>query len=420
MRGHQLVVECDHLATLLSLYVMLDTFKAMEDRGVSDSLFSALRKYPKSQELDPIENFITEGFAWLLRNKEVLARDFINYLSPKLPELIPLTHIMPQWKTQHTFPGGKIDMVADFGQFALIFEHKIWSKLSDGQLDKYREYAKANLKWSQGYKLILITGLTSQHEQQPDLALTWSDIYKFLKRWLETKSDDSLVRDFIDMLAEENLGPAAPVSYESIVSYLPAQSLIPNLKSITLRAAEADWRWVLERIGFKQDAPILSNPVKYEDKYGRLVLNIVDSWFPGILIGTILDGSDCKVKPSNYHLVPDFCLILAFHIEKWKKFERDFFNSDEYNQLRSRLKANSGTWDFHDHRLEAGKQNPWHPLHLRKPLAEVFRGTITFDDQVERFIAQGREVIELLLEDGELEALTKRLHPIARNSMSPV
>jgi hypothetical protein len=44
---------------------MLKAFKTMENRGLSDSLFSALRKYPKSQELDPIENFLTEGFAWV-------------------------------------------------------------------------------------------------------------------------------------------------------------------------------------------------------------------------------------------------------------------------------------------------------------------------------------------------------------------
>ncbi|HEY9804423.1 MAG TPA: hypothetical protein V6D25_29090 [Leptolyngbyaceae cyanobacterium] len=385
---------------------------------MADSLFSALRKYPKSQELDPIENFITEGFAWLLRNKELLAREFVDYLSQKLPDLLPVTKIIPEWKTQHNFPGGQIDMLADFGQSALIFEHKIWSYLSPGQLDKYRDYASSNLKWSQGTKLILITGLTRQHEQNPDLAITWSDIYKFLKHWLETKSDDSLVRDFIDMLAEENLGPAAPVSYESIVSYLPAQSLIPNLKSITLRAAEADWRWVSERIGFNKDAPIPFLEVKYQ--WGRLGLDILDGWFPGIFIGAVLDGSDHRVQPSNPYLSPDFCLIISFHISKWKSFERDFLHSDEYTKLRSRLKHNSGNWDFHDHIFEVAKPNRWHPLHLRKPLAEVFRGTITFEEQVDRFILEGREVIELLLAGGELEALTNRLHPLAKKSISTV
>lgn len=377
---------------------------------MSDSLFSALRKYPKSQELDPIENFITEGFAWLLRNKEPLARDFVDYLIAKLPEPLTLAPTLPEWKTQHTFPGGQIDMVADFGNFAFIFEHKIWSSLKPGQIPKYHEYAKTNLKWSQGYKLILITGSTRQHKQNPDLALTWSDIYKFLKNWVENKSNDSLVRDFIDMLVEENLGPVAPVSYEGIINYLPTKLLEDSLKKITLRAAQADWRWVSDKIGFKKDAPIPCIPINY--RWGRLGLDILDGWFPGIFIGTLLDGSDYCVQPSNSHLGPDFCLILSFAIDKWKTVEGDFFHSDEYTKLRSRLKANSGTWDFHDHRFEATKPNRWHPLHLRKPLAEVLRGTITFEEQVDRFILQGHEVIELLLAGGELEALTKRLHPV--------
>jgi len=103
-----------------------------------------------------------------------------------------------------------------------------------------------------------------------------------------------------------------------------------------------------------------------------------------------------------------------------KRFEGDFLNSDEYSKLRSRLKENSDTWDFHDHRFEVLKPNRWHHLHLRKPLAEVLRGTITFEEQVHRFILQGREVIELLLAGGELEALTNRLHPIARNTIYDV
>ncbi|MCC5659182.1 PD-(D/E)XK nuclease family protein [Nostoc sp. XA010] len=398
---------------------MLNPFEAMEDFDLSDSLFRALRKYPKSQELDPIENFITEGFAWLLRNKAGVSHNFLNYLATRLPESLTLTHdLLPEWKTQHTFPGGQIDMLADFGQFAFIFEHKIWSSLSPGQLDKYREYASSNSKWSQGFSLVLITGLTRQHEQNPDLALTWSDIYNFLKYWLEKQSDDHLVRDFMYMLSEENLGPAAPVSYESIVSFLPAQSLLPNLKRVTLVAAEAkNWIWVSKRIGFNQEASIPCVPVKYQ--WGRLGIDILDSWFPGIFIGTLLDGSDHRVQLLNSHLGPNFCLILSFHIDMWKHFEGDFFNSIEYTELRSRLKNNSGKWDFCDHRFEAIKANPWHHLHLRQSLTEVLRGSMTFEEQVERFILQGREVIELLLAGGELEALTQRLHPIARNSHLP-
>lgn len=161
-------------------------------------------------------------------------------------------------------------------------------------------------------------------------------------------------------------------------------------------------------------------PAKYQYQFGRLGLEILDVSFPSIFVGALLNGSDFKVQPSNLHLGPDFCLILGFDIRKWKSFEGEFFHSDEYTKLRSRLKENSRAWDFHDHRFDVARSNPWHPLHLRKPLAEVLRGTITFEEQVDRFILHGREVIELLFAGGELEALTNRLHPIAKNSISPV
>lgn len=69
----------------------------------------------------------------------------------------------------------------------------------------------------------------------------------------------------MDMLSEGNIGPVAPVSYESIVSFLPAQSLLPNLKRVTLVAAEAkNWIWVSKRIGFNQEASIPCVPIKYQ------------------------------------------------------------------------------------------------------------------------------------------------------------
>ena len=157
---------------------------------MTDSLFSALRKYAKSEAINPIENFITEGFAWLLRDKEVLSSEFVDYLRDRLPHPNAVTRDSPKWDTQHTFAGGRIDMLADFGSFVFIFEHKVWSSLAPGVLDKYRSYASNNPKWSKGdiqkhNKLILITGSTYHHQQSPDLALTWSDIHKFLSGWLK-------------------------------------------------------------------------------------------------------------------------------------------------------------------------------------------------------------------------------------------
>lgn len=84
--------------------------------------------------------------------------------------------------------------------------------------------------------------------------------------------------------------------------------------------------------------------------------------------------------------------------------------------MRSRLKKDSGKWDFVDRRFEIKPINRYAALYLRKSLADVFRGTITLEEQVERFILHGREAINLLLSGRELEDLTNRLYPLAKNS----
>jgi len=187
-------------------------------------------------------------------------------LKPKLPNFPSQYHGSPEWITQHVFPGGQIDMLADFGNFAFIFEHKVWSHLSPGQLDKYRDYAKENKKWLNDHNsIILITGSTHDSQDNTDLLLTWSNIHKFLSSWLKEHPDD-LVSDFIDMLTEENLGPPAPVSYESITHYFTAQSFERNLINVTSKAAkEEDWTLAFRRIGFnkeKEDVPVFSKLIK--------------------------------------------------------------------------------------------------------------------------------------------------------------
>ena len=51
------------------------------------------------------------------------------------------------------------------------------------------------------------------------------------------------------------------------------------------------------------------------------------------------------------------------------------------------------------------KRPCWHPLILRRPLGEVLKGELTFEEQVERFAGEVREVIGWMLAGGELVAL---------------
>ena len=135
---------------------------------------------------------------------------------------------------------------------------------------------------------------------------------------------------------------------------------------------------------------------------------MLHKWRPGIFLGVLLDPSGHKVGASRPELGPDFCLILDFHMEAGTPGREEYLESPEFTALRKRLGQDSGLWSFVD-QLHDRRGNPWHPLHLRRPLVEVMHGTNCFEGQVDRYEATAREALELLLAGGELTGLRDRL-----------
>ena len=138
-------------------------------------LFEALRKYSPREGNDPLENFITEGFAWLLNKYPEFGEFFLQYLEEKLQ--LNVNKYDCKWSTQVNFDGKYPDMVYRWENRAIVFEHKTWTRLDENQIKNYREYSQREFDDS---RIALITATKQQHEQCPDLALCWSDIYKLI------------------------------------------------------------------------------------------------------------------------------------------------------------------------------------------------------------------------------------------------
>lgn len=371
----------------------------------TDNLFTALRSYTPTVGRDPREDFITEAFAWLLRRHTELADAVLTFIAQQ-PGGMPGLGEDVVWKTQVTVDGGRIDMVADFGEHGIVFEHKVWSPLGPGQIDKYR--AAASSLWPGRHIVVLITASTRQHEQTPDVALTWADVYRVIDNWRQSRNKDpELVVDFLGLLADEGLAPPSPISHEAILSYLPAKGLEESVLAVVREATKADWTWFYKRISWpgQNPRPYLrgSRPEGLRD--GRAGVDLLPGWRPGIFVGAMLDGSDHGVQPSAATKGPDFCLVLSFHRDDGVPPRDEYLGSAEFQELRTRLAREAGNWDF----LDRSAEHAWHLLHLRKPMLEVFRGSLTFEEQVERFLAQSRAAIDVLLAGGELEALRTRL-----------
>ena len=371
---------------------------------MATGLFEALRRYPRKENQDPLENFITEGFAWILNNYPDFGEFFLQDLEKKLKWSIG--NYDCEWLTQENFGGKYPDMVCHFKDEnkAIIFEHKMWRHLHENQLANYKKYAKKNFD---DYRIVLITATQQQHEQDPDLALCWSDIYNLISDWEKSDNNELLIKDFQQLLKSEGLGPPAPISHTSIRYHYETKDLEKNISDLIRRVEgreerKKEWK---EMIKEDYNLSILFQRGKY-NYYGRIGLELLSLDGPlgpgGIFVGILVDGEDHKTEPIDPVKGPDFCLIISF-----SESLHDFYTEEKsYKKLVEELlpkkveQLNDG-WQFYDHLkdFEAPRKNKYHPIHIRKPMLDVFCGTESGEDQEERFYEAASELIKLVVEE---------------------
>ena len=140
---------------------------------LSQSLLVRLSTYRPREKRNPLEDFITEAFAWILNNDQKFAEYFVQKL-----DLISTFNVSDYYfETQVSFIYEdeeteeknifRPDMVLKSGtKDQIIFEHKTWSHLHEKQLDNYRLSSSAQ-------HLVLITASNYQHTQKSDNLLIW-------------------------------------------------------------------------------------------------------------------------------------------------------------------------------------------------------------------------------------------------------
>jgi hypothetical protein len=358
-------------------------------------LLEALRKYRPREGHDPLENFITEAFAWLLRNHS----DFSGYLIEEItakPNM--LLHDIDgkdcEWVTQYNFDGVYPDMVCISNNNAIIFEHKAWSHLHKNQLKNYKSFASTNFVNS---KVVLITATQYQHSQKPDLALCWSDIYTLIANWLEKNPDTSFIfHDFMKLLDSEGMGPPAPISHESIMYYYASTGIKKNIGSLIKHVENNDWKLSI----IHDDKKFIENKnrLAYGEAWGRMGIHLMNSWRPGIFVGILLDGSDHCTKPISLLKGPDFCLILDFDNDLHSKYPSYNSYIKMVESLSKKINKISDGWQFYNHLgdNQIKTKNKWHPIHIRKPMLDVFVGLESIEEQAKVFYETAKQIVELV------------------------
>lgn len=329
------------------------------------------------------EDFVTSAFCWLLSNVPRLGPDFLNFLrfqegGNRIPEL---DEDRLDWDTQTSFGrDGEWPVRPDMTctdkdrKNGVVFEHKVWSFLHPDQLANYREHAPQPFR---NGPIVLVTAHRGQHDQGPDLALCWSDVHCFLSSGRPCGDAGFAVRAFLTLLERRGLGPLKELRIEDVRRFRPLERpLRPIMESV----AQREWPGVGEK--------------KVRSKWGRLGFRVRDDWNPGLFVGVLLDGWDHCVPPSVQG--PYACVIVDV--------EPSF---NEHPALQRLAEALEGClpdgWCIYRHMEDQyviknrygyhEKPNPWHPLHLRRPLADVL-GSENGERQAQRFYEQTYAVVE--------------------------
>jgi hypothetical protein len=340
-----------------------------------ESLFNSLRKYRTRENTDPVENFLTEAFAWLLKSEPKFAHAFVESLGI-VEEIGPSASWPGSWSTQCNWSGVFPDMVWESGldaKCALVFEHKVWSPLHSGQLENYRSYASGEFKG--GYKLIIITGNHSQHTQDPDVAICWRDVFLSVENYVKHEGKSSpivyLFNDFLQLLKEIGLAPHGAFRCEEIVGY--ASDFSSRMEGLWDSCAK-EFKAVYEA-KFKDSLfgkCFDSKVQKCSMRDGRIGMQLFDEWRPGLFVGTLLDCAGHGVTSSNSKLGPDCCIIIDFEESFHGSYESDAYSA-LVESLEQAFKCQPDGWSFYNHLADQDMtdKNLWHPLHIRKPLVEV-------------------------------------------------
>jgi hypothetical protein len=199
---------------------------------------------------------------------------------------------------------------------------------------------------------------------------------------------------------------------------LPLETLKEELEAISARALNEDWEFVRKAAGW----PDSTCPDRWRENKsalsdGRLGLDLLAPWRPGIFVGAMLDPTDHKCGVSTPGSGADFSLILsvsytrkngAEELAPYFKDNKDYRTQREFTDLVDRLADDSGDFHFYDHVDSVSRPNLWHPIHLRRPLEAVFAGAKSPEERYARWMAAAKDALTVLFEGGELTQMRDR------------
>ncbi|RKF22274.1 hypothetical protein DBZ36_01100 [Alginatibacterium sediminis] len=367
---------------------------------MSNSLLVNISKYASSHQTSPIENFITEAFAWLLRNDEQVREALCIILQSKgsdqglsFEQLAESDSL----DTQVNFNGKYPDMLwySKDDQFCVIFEHKVWSELHHKQLHNYRAYAEEHL--NKRHAIVLISAHVGQHRQNPNIALCWHEVAQEIQK-IDSKNGklDWIRSEFVDLLKNNGLVDVSPINPLSVAYYNEVKRLDKQLTNISERSRNLSWPLLNQ-----ENATVFTIPENRKiNQWGRVGLTFSSfvkdnppAWKPGLFFGFVMDGSD--------HLIEDLlkegpiaAVVLSINQKHFLSLKDKGYYDRFVAHLRKQIPKG---WHISDRTEKGNRINKWHPLIIYRNLSEFIGDANTLDKQQQTYFRQMSEMQELIL-----------------------
>lgn len=339
---------------------------------MEETLYSRLFQYRERQHLRPEENYLTEILAWTIENIPSFAEEYIRFLLSN--DKSESKHEANQYEvnyvyTQYKVTNGYIDLVIIANNnIVFICEHKINSNLSENQISKYLE-CKHEIDNNSDFKTVLVTKSKNQHKQDPDISITWYDIYKHFCNKVKDNSnnndhDSMMVKQFLNYITEAGMGEKDPINNSAVEFYCEAMKLERQLT--TMFADLVNENWYIDCPKLNSLKSHINPPQYYRKRWGRIGIEFCENWEKqsedsniNIFVGVVVNNTD--------HQLCDFTspqlVVLIDCFEELRKSQnlQDIFkdlNENESNGFK----------------IEKEPKNPWRLLILKKPLKDVIKG----------------------------------------------
>jgi hypothetical protein len=366
---------------------------------MSNDLLVSLRRYVPSTTKDPLENFITEAFAWILKNEMDLCKFFIKKISENAISLNNNINNIT-CETQVNYDGFYPDMVISVDNHLFVFEHKVWSDLHYNQIENYKNFAN---RINKNNCIVLVTANVAQHTCEiSDINLCWENIYIIIQEWLSANNtkNENIINSFLNLLKAEGIGLSKPINCSKISFFNLAKNLDSDIKDFIKK---------IEITRKKELNDLLLDKYSIESKWGRFGFGFMGRWNPGLFIGFLLFEKDHAVPPLAGSKSPDFSLIFSFD----NQFHNIYPFSQTYLKLKKDinyiLKTTTNKWDLYDIAENGKGQNSWHPLHIRLPMINLFKDTTNVNEQINQFFKYSQDIIPPIINLDSFKELKKEL-----------